>query len=114
MNRRGFLAGILAAGYAPAIGHAGILMPVKKIVEPAVLPFRFSSPEPAVAGDKIFALGHSFTVPVAGWWAICEFGWKAYLQRAIESPGSLMLPLPFSDGPAPPPQFTFPGAGLRG
>lgn len=31
MNRRGFLAGILASGFAPAIGHAGILMPVKKI-----------------------------------------------------------------------------------
>jgi hypothetical protein len=37
MNRRNFLggmAGILAAGFAPAIGHAGILMPVKKIAPP--------------------------------------------------------------------------------
>lgn len=32
MNRRGFLGAILAAGVAPAIGHAGILMPVRKIV----------------------------------------------------------------------------------
>lgn len=35
MNRRNFLggmAGILASGFAPAVGHAGILMPVKKIV----------------------------------------------------------------------------------
>lgn len=34
MNRRGLLQGILAAGLAPAIGHAGILMPVRKIIEP--------------------------------------------------------------------------------
>jgi hypothetical protein len=32
LTRRGLLKGILAAGFAPAIGHAGILMPVKKII----------------------------------------------------------------------------------
>lgn len=31
MQRRGFLAGILAAGFAPAAIGSGILMPVKKI-----------------------------------------------------------------------------------
>lgn len=34
MKRRSFLASMLAAGMAPAIGHAGILMPVKKIFVP--------------------------------------------------------------------------------
>lgn len=31
MQRRGFLAGILAAGFAPAAIGSGVLMPVKKI-----------------------------------------------------------------------------------
>lgn len=31
MQRRGFLAGILAAGFAPAAVGSGILMPVKKV-----------------------------------------------------------------------------------
>ncbi len=35
MNRRELLAGILAAGFAPAIGHAGILMPVRSIALPS-------------------------------------------------------------------------------
>lgn len=35
MQRRGFLAGILAAGFAPAAIGSGVLMPVKKIVQPA-------------------------------------------------------------------------------
>ena len=35
MNRRGFLAGILASGVAPwVVTKAGVLMPVKKIVTP--------------------------------------------------------------------------------
>jgi hypothetical protein len=34
MNRRGFLHGILAAGMAPAIVKAEILMPVRKIIVP--------------------------------------------------------------------------------
>lgn len=34
MNRRGFLAAILASGIAPAFGHAGILMPVRKLILP--------------------------------------------------------------------------------
>lgn len=34
MNRRGFLGAILASGMAPAIGHAGILMPVRSIILP--------------------------------------------------------------------------------
>jgi hypothetical protein len=33
-TRRGFLAGIIAAGTAPAIAKSGILMPVKKIALP--------------------------------------------------------------------------------
>lgn len=33
-TRRGFLAGIIAAGMAPAIAKSGILMPVKKIFVP--------------------------------------------------------------------------------
>jgi hypothetical protein len=37
MNRRGLLSSILATGMAPAIGHAGILMPVRKIITPAPL-----------------------------------------------------------------------------
>jgi len=37
MNRRGFLSGILAAGMAPAIAKAGVLMPVKQIIVPEEL-----------------------------------------------------------------------------
>jgi outer membrane lipoprotein SlyB len=33
-TRRGFLAGILAAGFAPAAIGSGVLMPVRKIVQP--------------------------------------------------------------------------------
>lgn len=32
MNRRGFLAGILAAGAAPAIVRAGVLMPMRSTI----------------------------------------------------------------------------------
>lgn len=32
MNRRGFMAGILAAGFAPAAIGSGVLMPVRQIV----------------------------------------------------------------------------------
>lgn len=35
MNRRGFLASILAAGVAPAAIGSGVLMPIKRIVLPA-------------------------------------------------------------------------------
>ncbi len=38
MNRRGLLAGILAAGFAPAAVGSGILMPVRRIVTPPALP----------------------------------------------------------------------------
>lgn len=51
MNRRGLLHGILAAGMAPAIGTAGILMPVRQIVKP-----RFVRP--------IVFNGSTFWVPV--------------------------------------------------
>lgn len=34
MNRRGLLKGIFAAGMAPAIAKAGVLMPVRKIIVP--------------------------------------------------------------------------------
>lgn len=34
MNRRGFLAGILASGFAPAAIGSGVLMPVRAIVRP--------------------------------------------------------------------------------
>lgn len=34
MNRRGFLAGILASGVAPAAVGSSILMPVRKLVAP--------------------------------------------------------------------------------
>lgn len=34
MNRRGFLAGILAAGVAPAVVGSGILMPVRALIVP--------------------------------------------------------------------------------
>ena len=34
MNRRGFLAGILAAGAAPAFVGSSVLMPVRKIILP--------------------------------------------------------------------------------
>lgn len=34
MNRRGFLASILAAGVAPAVVGSGILMPVRKLLVP--------------------------------------------------------------------------------
>lgn len=39
MNRRGFLAGILGAGVAPAVVGSGVLMPVRKLAvpEPRVL-----------------------------------------------------------------------------
>lgn len=37
LNRRGFLAGILAAGVAPAAIGSGILMPVRKIVRPHLI-----------------------------------------------------------------------------
>lgn len=39
MNRRGFLKGILAAGIAPAVCKARILMPVKRIVVPPLIAF---------------------------------------------------------------------------
>lgn len=39
MNRRGLLRGILAAGMAPAIAKAGILMPVRDIIVPRIDPF---------------------------------------------------------------------------
>lgn len=42
MKRRGFLAGILAAGFAPAAIGSGILMPVRQIV---VTDFTVSFPE---------------------------------------------------------------------
>lgn len=35
MDRRGFLAGILAAGFAPAVVGSGVLMPIKKIWTPS-------------------------------------------------------------------------------
>jgi hypothetical protein len=34
MNRRGFLGGILAAGMAPMVVSAGVLMPVRSIIVP--------------------------------------------------------------------------------
>lgn len=34
MKRRGFLAGILAAGFAPATIGSGVLMPVRRILAP--------------------------------------------------------------------------------
>ena len=34
MNRRSFLASILAAGVAPAVIGSGILMPVRKLIDP--------------------------------------------------------------------------------
>jgi hypothetical protein len=37
MNRRGFLASILAAGVAPAAIGSGVLMPIKRIVLPEYL-----------------------------------------------------------------------------
>ena len=37
MQRRGFLAGILAAGFAPAAIGSGVLMPVRRIVTPQVI-----------------------------------------------------------------------------
>jgi hypothetical protein len=39
-TRRGFLAGILAAGFAPAAIGSGVLMPVRTIALPDVLPWR--------------------------------------------------------------------------
>ena len=36
MKRRGFLAGILAAGFAPAVVGSGILMPVRRLVVPSL------------------------------------------------------------------------------
>ncbi len=44
MNRRGFLAGILAAGVAPAVVGSGILMPVR-MVQPITDPFEILSLE---------------------------------------------------------------------
>jgi hypothetical protein len=37
ISRRGFLGAILASGIAPAVGTAGILMPVKKIIVPELV-----------------------------------------------------------------------------
>lgn len=37
MNRRGFLGAILAAGAAPWVAKAGVLMPVKTLVTPEIL-----------------------------------------------------------------------------
>jgi len=39
MNRRSFLASILAAGVAPAVIGSGILMPVRKIWTPEWMPW---------------------------------------------------------------------------
>ncbi len=42
MNRRGFLAGILATGVAPAVVGSGILMPVRRVVTPELYVFEAS------------------------------------------------------------------------
>jgi hypothetical protein len=39
MDRRGFLRGILAAGMAPTVVKAGIIMPVKQIITPPLDPW---------------------------------------------------------------------------
>lgn len=66
MNRRGFLQGILAAGMAPAIVKAEILMPVRKIIVPPTLTFRRYVPY----GSSVIALDHVIDSQryLNGWW----------------------------------------------
>jgi hypothetical protein len=63
MDRRGFLQGILAAAVAPAfVKTAGLLMPVKPIIEIVPAPFAFTG----FASDLSFAsdLNGRFYVPM--------------------------------------------------
>lgn len=54
MNRRSFLASILASGFAPAAIGSGVLMPVRQLVLPADARFLlFKHPITALAGDVL-------------------------------------------------------------
>lgn len=52
-TRRGFLSGILAAGFAPAIGHAGILMPVRKLITPPAFGAMWTDDAPLFASGVL-------------------------------------------------------------
>lgn len=63
MNRRNLLAGILAAGIAPAVARSGVLMPVREIwVPPRAVPLA----EFEVGVYNGFTLYTSSVAPVAG------------------------------------------------
>ena len=68
MNRRGFLGGILAASFAPAIVGSGVLMPVRQIILPALGESWVYVPRLCVVtGDTIdFADGRRLIVTQAG------------------------------------------------
>ena len=115
MNRRNFLggiAGILGAGMAPAIGHAGILMPVKKIavahgairLPPKLVvpssedpPWLYDSREPryvrAVVGGEPYgwdAIGHEFSHDGATWVRSDQFG-NVFMPVRVVSPPPLTI-----------------------
>lgn len=86
-TRRGFLAGILAAGFAPAAIGSGVLMPVKKIALPAW------PPEPLP--EDIAAIIHRLTrqmldnMPAepllrAGEWRVLSFSGGEIKVRAVQ------------------------------
>jgi hypothetical protein len=82
MNRRGLLRGILAAGMAPMVVKAGVLMPVKKILTPIefghIENFRYYESsmlgttyvqvtKRAIARAQEEMLRHA--QPLTGWWS---------------------------------------------
>jgi hypothetical protein len=93
-TRRGFLAGILAAGFAPAAIGSGVLMPVRKIVAPPSYAdistkemIEYARLKEAVA-DPFLVFVHRDEVP---WWRE-QIGFIPAQQYAS------MVPLPMEVG----------------
>lgn len=76
MNRRGFLQGILAAGVAPYVSTAaGVLMPVKSIINPF---------------DAMKRQALEFVFPVDGvWYAWCHPDLEEELRNMVIAPGAI-------------------------
>lgn len=83
MNRRGFLQGILAAGVAPAVVKAGILMPVKQ-VQVATLPEIVALSEASLeeAMKEICSSPTRYGFASTLWPGIKAFWGKAYDEHA--------------------------------
>lgn len=79
-TRRSFLGSILAAGMAPAIVKAEILMPVRKIIVPPTL----------ITGE----IGHYYGIPIVSTDHIVDA--QRYLNQAFR--GTISRPVPASVG----------------